>query len=309
MVRGISLVRDIPLTSSTYEMQVAPPVRVLIVQPDVEELPPIESQWDAGAQEIRSPRLVMTGQITLAVLPHATLRLLQDTLREAAIRDQPYHIVQFVGHGSHSTQDAVPYLVFRGEQGGATLVTPGEFATILNGSQLRLVFLNACATASTPAGGLAQGFAPALLSIGIPAVIGMQVAVTDRMAHRFGEDFYAALADGRSVDAALLDARRLIDESDNQAAVAVPVCYLRTGDSALLKPGVESGTIAPQKPWEYGRKLGQAVVWMLGLVATLLGIYQAIIWFQERAAPQPMTGSFNIGVAAFTEPGADRAPV
>src|SRR5262249_26982187 len=75
---------------------------------------------------------------------------------------------------------------------------------------LRLVVLNACegsrASRADPFAGVAQ----TLIQQGVPAVITMQFEITDQAAITFADEFYAAVADGHPVDAALANARKAI---------------------------------------------------------------------------------------------------
>src|SRR5690606_32219751 len=115
-----------------------------------------------------------------------------------------------------------------------------SLANVLRGHDLKLVFLNACQSAQSVSLEVTQGFAPGLMSIGIPAVIGMQVSVLDEVAVQFSRDFYEALADNRPVDAALVDARRLQrgkrkGRLRHNADMGIPVCYLRSLNGQILE--------------------------------------------------------------------------
>jgi hypothetical protein len=62
----------------------------------------------------------------------------------------------------------------------------------------------------------------------------MQFSITDTAAIRFADDFYRALADGGSIDAAVGDARRSIFFMPNENEWATPVIMSRSGDGVLF---------------------------------------------------------------------------
>jgi CHAT domain-containing protein len=82
---------------------------------------------------------------------------------------------------------------------------------------LRLVFLNACETATvTREKGLDPfaGVASAMVMAGLPAVVAMQFPISDQAAITFAQRFYPLLARGHPVDAAVAGARRAIRLAD-----------------------------------------------------------------------------------------------
>jgi len=98
---------------------------------------------------------------------------------------------------------------------------------------LRLALLNACeggrASKTDPFAGVGQS----LLQQGVPAVIAMQFEVTDDTAITLAHSFYAALADGYPVDAALTEARKTIF-ARNAVEWGTPVLYMRAPDGRIF---------------------------------------------------------------------------
>ncbi len=82
-----------------------------------------------------------------------------------------------------------------------------QLGAILLDRNLRLVVLNACEGARHGETDAFGGVAQTLLQQSIPAVVAMQLAIPDRAAVTFAERFYAALAEGEPVDAAISEAR------------------------------------------------------------------------------------------------------
>ena len=132
----------------------------------------------------------------------------------------------------------------------------------------------------------------------------MQVTVLDEVAAQFALEFYGAIADNRGVDAAVLDARRLVrgDDARRRADMGVPVCYLRsaTGQVITLHPPTKVPlTRATWREWVRQRATPRAIATVLigavGLTASAIGIYEFVI---DPELP-PMAGDFNIAVADF----------
>ncbi|PHN03555.1 hypothetical protein CRP01_26515 [Flavilitoribacter nigricans DSM 23189 = NBRC 102662] len=73
-------------------------------------------------------------------------------------------------------------------------------------NQLKLVFLNGCATA---------GQVKVLLDEGVPAVIATRVPINDREAQHFGAQFYQALSAGSTIREAFRKARAFIETTRN----------------------------------------------------------------------------------------------
>lgn len=245
-------------------------------------------------------------------LLHATPRALQNALREAATKGQPFHILHFIGHGTRDSATGQALLFFEDGQGRAQPLGPAALADLLRPFDLKLVYLNGCETAALSSFDLTQGFAPALMAAGTPAVIGLQVAVWDRVARQVAQDFYAALADNQPVDQALLSARQLAgSEPLQEASMAFPVCYLRTASGqivSLVRPGAPRLGRATWRAWlklqATPKRLAQGFVALVGLVSALLGIYLGIEELRSNATPPPlpaMSGRFNIAVAALSE--------
>ena len=205
------LVRGASLVEPARQIQAHPPLRVLVVDAFPAGVPKLQNQWEAGGIRQALSGLVKRRRAEVLTLSHITLRRLQDALREAAdpAHPRPYHTLHFIGHGYHDPVTGETSLLFEDEAGGIDAVGPQELTDILRPYDVKLVFLNACGSLQSSTLDVTQGFAPTLMASGMPAVVGMQASVSDEAARRFALDFYASVADGRPVDAALLDARQL----------------------------------------------------------------------------------------------------
>lgn len=313
-----SLVRGFGLAEPSQPLQVQPPLRILVSAAFPRDLPTIEGQDEIGTILHELADLVRRRDAEVVQLGHTTLRSLQNALREAATQGQPFHILHVIAHGAYDHHAGHPVLFLEDDQGRAQPVDPTVFADVLRPFDLKLVYLNACETAALSALDLTQGFAPALMAIGTPAVIGMQVAVWDRLARQVAQDFYAALADNQPVDQALLSARQLArGEPLREAGIAVPVCYLRTASGQivdLLRPETLTLSRATWRPWLKAqatpKKLVQVTLELVALVSAVLGIYWGVTSSSSGSNPAPtptptplapMAGDFKIAVAAFSQ--------
>lgn len=170
----------------------------------------------------------------------ATVDALQDALRHGP------RALHFVGHGGF---DPVlgGVLVLEDPQGEADAVDAEVVAALLRGSSLRLAVLNACESARTDPRDTFAGIAPRLVQAGLPAVVAMQTALSDDAALHFTRAFYAAIADGWPVDAAVTAGRQAIfAHAAERPDWTVPVLYLSAPDGILWEPELAlTGQAAP----------------------------------------------------------------
>jgi tetratricopeptide (TPR) repeat protein len=302
----VPLVRGMSIAEPTKPLEAEAPLRILVLDSFPRGVLPVQGQVEAEGIRTALKKLVRRKRVEVRTLPHATLSGLQDALREGRDPERPaaIHVVHFIGHARHDRRTGRTVLLFEREDGAIDEVDPDTLVNVVSGSDVRMLFLNACQTAHLPTLDAARAFAPALLRSGVPAVIGMQVVVLDDVAVRFAREFYAALADNRPVDVAVLDARRLVrsDRVVGKADMGIPVCYLRsaTGQILTLRPPAKV-RLTPGTWWEWTRervtagKVAAAIVAIVGLVSGAIAIYQFVI----HPSPPPMSGDFNIAVADF----------
>jgi hypothetical protein len=186
--------------------------------------------------------------VDVTVLPSITVAALQNALREGANADlpRPFHVLHFIGHGRYDVASSRNTLLFEGEQGEVDEVDAERLVTIVRPYDLRLVFLNACQSMQSSAMAAARGFAPALLRIGVPAAIGMQLMVLDATAARFSSDFYAALADNQPVDASPAAAGGLRVGAARVARTPMRVTVHRSSQSLQRPSAVLPSTLGAQ---------------------------------------------------------------
>jgi len=188
----------------------------------------VENEWSRLNEALAGP--ITSGLVRLRRLPEPRLAVLQRELRRGE-----YHILHFIGHAGFDREAQGGRLVLCDDAGKGRPVAAENLGFILHDHRsLRLVVLNACegsrASRADPFAGVAQ----TLLQQGVPAVIAMQFEITDQAAITFADEFYAAVADGHPVDAALANARKAIFGVGNDTEWGTPVLYLRAPDGRLF---------------------------------------------------------------------------
>ena len=197
------LVRYIELPETPRPLKIAPPLRVLVMISSPNDYDPldVEREWQKLQNALRELRA--DNMVTLERLEAATLGALRRKLRQGQ-----YHVLHFIGHGGFDTQSQDGVLILEDEQRRGRRTSGQYLAQVLTDHEsLRLVILNACEGARTARNDPFAGVAQSLVQQGIPGVIAMQFEITDEASITFAHEFYAAIADGYPVDAALSDAR------------------------------------------------------------------------------------------------------
>jgi hypothetical protein len=188
----------------------------------------VMSEWSRLNEALAEPE--QNGLVQLELLSEATLPALRRKLRGSE-----YHILHFIGHGGFDRETQEGVLVLCDEAGTGRLVAAQRLGMILRDHRsLRLVVLNACEGSRAARGDPFSGVAQTFVQQGVPAVIAMQFEITDQAAITFAKEFYAAVADGYPVDAALSEARIGIHSDDNDVEWGTPVLYLRAPDGRLF---------------------------------------------------------------------------
>ena len=133
------------------------------------------------------------------------IKLRRHITREILSREvsENYHAFHFVGHGN------IGRLVFETRHGTSDLAEESwirEQITVALRGGLRLVVVNSCFSAD--ASDEVPGVAATIMETGVPAVIAMQGTVSEPADMAFVRNLYDALGMGKSIDEAVMDARR-----------------------------------------------------------------------------------------------------
>ncbi|WP_460204088.1 CHAT domain-containing protein, partial [Scytonema sp. NUACC21] len=220
---------DVPLKKREIK-SASLPLKVLLVISSPTDLAPLD---DAGEEQIIRDALakhIESGQIELDVVREATIRNINQKLRE-----KPYNVFHFIGHGIFENNKASIALVDSDRK--AQLLDEEGFANFFLGNRsLGLAVLNSCENATLSSQQAFTGTAPNLVRRGIPAVVAMQYSIYDTTAKIFADEFYRTLALGYPVDAAIQTTRNAIsmEVGLDRYDFATPVLYMRARDGIIL---------------------------------------------------------------------------
>lgn len=202
-------------------------------------------------------------EVTVAFLLRPTLARLREALLEG-----DFHVLHYMGHGAFDPSSGEGALLLNDDDGHAFSVSGPVLAQKLTDfrTDLRLVFLNACETA-TFSGSQAvnpfAGVANALLLAGLPAVVAMQLPISDRAAIAFSAAFYQRLASGDSIDTAVAEGRQAIHGGPSSWEWATPVLFASAPELSIYQPTPVPG---PRK------KLWRRSLAWIGAAAILAGL-------------------------------------
>lgn len=110
--------------------------------------------------------------------------------------------------GHATTDGGKPVFLVEDEFGAPASATADQIAEAMQGHWPRLVFVSGCLTADAPDGGVFPSMSESLVDAGAPVVLGWALPVGDVSATDFAAALYQALADGQSLDRAVVEARR-----------------------------------------------------------------------------------------------------
>jgi CHAT domain-containing protein len=140
---------------------------------------------------------------------------------------ESWDVFHFIGHGGLDS-NGVGYVIVQEDGGiGGKLLEAGVLSGLLarpDGPQL--VVLSSCSGAQAKPGELFSDTASTLVRAGVPAVVAMQSEISDQAAILFMTAFYTSLANRRSLQHALTEARNQLKGSF-PTEWPTPVLYLR----------------------------------------------------------------------------------
>ena len=227
------VVRYLELSQSLPPLMIEPPLRILgmVAGPQDVSCPSLDVEIEKRRLERALQPLKQRGLADLAWLDKGDWRTLQRVLRKG-----PWHIFHFIGHGRYNQVSKQGELAFENEAGGLEPMGAERLATLLADHRpLRLALLNACGSAEGGREDIFSSTAATLVRRGLPAVLAMQYAITDRAAIEIAQAFYEALVDGLPVDAAAAEARKALKLSNEWSLEwGTPVLYTHAPDGALF---------------------------------------------------------------------------
>jgi CHAT domain-containing protein len=232
----ILIVRYLELAQSIKPLAVKPPLRILGMAANPQDLPPLDVGQEKRRVEQAIQDLRAKGLVTLTWLQGQTWRHLSQ-----AMQSGPWHIFHFIGHGGFDRDAGQGFIALADEEGKSHHMTSIKLGRLLaDHRSLRLVLLNACEGALGNERDVFSSTATTLARRGIPAVLAMQYKITDRGAIELTRSFYEALARSMPVDAAVAEARKAISIAvENSVEWGAPVLYMRASDGILFSPYVQ----------------------------------------------------------------------
>jgi hypothetical protein len=305
------VVRYLDLDSPPPALSVQPPLKLLgmVSQPTGDGWPALDVEVEQAKLEQALAPLVDEGYVQLRWLAGSTLRDLQ---REVATGDD-FHVFHFIGHGEFDDRTGVGSLVLEGVDSSARYVDGETLGTVLcDRRSLRLAVLNSCEGAkASPVDPLA-GVAAGLVQHDVPAVVGMQFAISDQAAITFASELYSGLAHAFPIDVAVTEGRRALATEGDDLEWATPVLFMRVPDGGLFDIDLSAHTpVAPssdgpddvgsgpdESPRHSPPQLRRRV--LLGGLAALCAIAVAVAVLLQ--GPPPIKQPFRAELAAAMRP-------
>jgi tetratricopeptide (TPR) repeat protein len=256
--RWTPVVRYLEAAEAAVTSPVPRPLRILVVMAEPRGAIPLDLERERRRiEEVWRPhRAVEVDFLPREKGDRATLRELRRTLLEREV-----HVLHFMGHGGFGGEEGEGTLSFEDERGELDPVSGEALGEVLDDfDPLRLVVLNACHSAqATDAEGRnpLTGVAVALATVGVPAVVAMQAAISDRAAIAFSRELYHRLAAGDPIEAAVVEGRRAIGRPGRTAEWGTPVLFLRAREGRIFG-GPPSGERV-ERPREWSWNLRGAV--------------------------------------------------
>jgi hypothetical protein len=241
------IVRYMDLSRPNRVMAIKLPLRILVMISSPSDYPELDvhREWTKLNRSLK--KLIDNRMVELVLLEEATISALQEQFRS----DPPYHVFHFIGHGGYDSETGDGFLMLEKREDDdegienkedkklrSQRVNGERVADLLrNHTSLRLAVINACdgarASLTDPFGGVAQS----LVRASIPAVVAMQFPITDDAAISFAAEFYKAMADYYPVDAALADARIVMNETE----WGTPALFMRSPNGCIFEESQTNG--------------------------------------------------------------------
>jgi Flp pilus assembly protein TadD len=255
------VVRYVQLPDPPRALSVTLPLRILVIRSEPVDFPELalDAEWSEIAAALAE--LIEVGSIVCTELAAPTLSELR-----RALQCDTFHGLHYMGHGGFDQKHG-GVLLFTDRSGRAVPVTGGDLGVMLRDhTSMRLAVLNACEGARTDPADPFAGVADTLVRRGIPAVIAMQFGFSDEAAIEFAPALYGALAAGRPVDVAMVEARKAI-YAISSLEWATPVLYLRAENAQLFDineqraPAPTAASTGPTPNWTIGEIKSQQHRW------------------------------------------------
>jgi len=284
------IVRYLEFQDGVQPLRISLPLTVLVAIAAPLDLPRLDA--DREWSRIQGAFSELADRVVLERLEPATLEALGERLHRGDV-----HILHFVGHGGFDRASEEGALSLENQRRLTNSVTATQLAGALFGRGLQLVVLNACEGAKHGATDAFSGVAQCLVQQGVPAVVAMQLTISNLAAITFAESFYTNLAQRAPVDAAVAEARRAVDLKHQGVPFGAPVLHLRAPDGDLFEvgeeeqkasesapaPAAEPGSDAARLNRHKGRRLALAAIAAAVLTAGGITIFRGGAGFRAES--------------------------
>lgn len=228
--RETPVVRYVETDTAPEALTISPPLSILGLISAPSDLPTLDVDAERKRIEEATASLRGAGLLKLTWLEGSTSRDLMKAMRKG-----PFHILHFVGHGDFDAKADEGTVALTDDAGKSAPMKASDLARLLGDHEsLRMVVLNSCYGAKvgmTPFSSTAS----ALIARGVPAVVAMQYAISDKAALIFARELYESIADKIPIDGAVTEARkaiRLVPECEREWVT--PVLHMRSPDGELF---------------------------------------------------------------------------
>ncbi len=246
------IVRYLELDRPPEPLTFTPPMRILGMVASPEDRAKLDVSREKQRISEALADLEARGLVSMTWMEGATWQELQKAMRQG-----PWHVFHFVGHGGFDATSGEGMLALCDENNQTFRLSAVKLGRLLaDHRDLRLVVLNACEGAQGSDTDIFSSTASVLIRRGVPAVIAMQFEITDRAAIQFVHVFVESLAEGLPIDAAVSEARKAISLStSNTVEWGTPVLHMRSPDGLLF---VLDPDAPPIEAPAYPKHVGQA---------------------------------------------------
>jgi len=175
----------------------------------------IEDEQKKLIQAIGGLEATSKPKIVIEFLDNASLEEI-----ESALTARRHDIVHISGHGSFDAKVKKGVLYLEDEEGNEEQISGKALGEQLSRHNcIRLLILSACETAIAGIDGTGEQLA---IASGIPAILGMRFAVTDKGAKAFTTVFYERLAKGETLTVAIAEAREKLWQNSQERRRKAP---------------------------------------------------------------------------------------
>jgi hypothetical protein len=208
-----------------------------------------------------------------------------------------FDVLHLSGHATIDAHDQ-PVFLMEDEFGGRVDATADQIVQAMAGHWPRLIFVSGCLTGNAPHAGAFPSMSESLVNAGAPAVLGWALPVSDLAATEFAAELYRSLADGVSLDRAIVEARqhlyarqhgnwhllRVYADSSPLAPMVTPLLTrgrartrVRPADQDFLDPQTHLSRVAPRAAFVGRRRVIQRCLRTLRRPAGSADAAQALV--------------------------------